>query len=155
MLHQIQAADPRDPALGLLMARHEADCTAQTPPESCHRLDPAGLATPDIAFFVGRSAGQPVSMGALKRLSATEGELKSMHVLTEWRGRGFSRLMLARLLAEASALGLVRVSLETGAQPVFAAARALYASAGFGECGPFGPYRPDPASVFMTRDLAR
>jgi len=151
--HVIESADPRDPALALLMARHEADCTAETPPESCHRLNPADLATPDIAFFVGYSDGVPVSMGALKRLNATEGELKSMHVLAEWRGQGLSRRMLDRLLEAARAQGLARVSLETGAQPIFAPARGLYAAAGFQPCGPFGSYRDDPASRFMTLAL--
>ena len=32
-------------------------------------------------------------------------------------------------------------------------ARALYASRGFTECGPFGTYVLDPNSVFMTRIL--
>ncbi len=152
--HVIAPAHPRDPAFALLMARHEADCTAETPLESCHRLNPADLATPDIAFFVGRSDGVPVSMGALKRLNAAEGEIKSMHVLAEWRGQGLSRRMLAHLLDAARAQGLSRVSLETGAQPIFAPARGLYAAAGFLPCGPFGSYRADPASAFMTLELS-
>ena len=32
----------------------------------------------------------------------------------------------------------------------FAPARALYARAGFTECGPFGDYRPSITSTFMT-----
>jgi putative acetyltransferase len=36
---------------------------------------------------------------------------------------------------------------------IIAAARALYASAGFLECPPFGDYRDDPNSVFMTLDI--
>jgi len=35
----------------------------------------------------------------------------------------------------------------------FAAARSLYASAGFGACGPFGDYIPSPNSTFMTLSL--
>ena len=35
----------------------------------------------------------------------------------------------------------------------FAPARALYAEAGFEECGPFGDYRPSPFSTFMTLSL--
>ena len=151
--HLIGPADPRAPDLALLMARHEADCTAETPRESCHRLDPAALAVPGITFLAGRIDGVPVSMGALKRLSGAEGELKSMHVLAEWRGRGLAREMLARLLDEASGAGLARLFLETGAQPIFAAARGLYSAAGFAPCPPFAGYRADPASRFMTRPL--
>jgi putative acetyltransferase len=50
-------------------------------------------------------------------------------------------------------MGYHRMSLETGAMPFFAPARALYARHGFVECPPFADYREDPNSVFMTRDL--
>ena len=59
----------------------------------------------------------------------------------------------AALVAEAQAGGLTRLSLETGAQDSFRAARALYAGAGFAECGPFEGYGADPNSVFMSRSL--
>ena len=57
-------------------------------------------------------------------------------------------------MAEARRRGYRRLSLETGSQPEFAPARALYARFGFVECGPFGDYRLDPCSTFMTRALA-
>ena len=47
----------------------------------------------------------------------------------------------------------MQVSLETGTPDFFAPARRLYARHGFSECGPFGTYRPDPASTFMTLRL--
>lgn len=47
----------------------------------------------------------------------------------------------------------MRLSLETGSDPFFAPARALYAKHGFVPCPPFGSYRPDPLSTFMTLDL--
>ncbi len=153
LTHTIAREDPRGAELALLMDRHAADCREECPPESCHRMDPADLARPDIAFFVGRVGGVPVSMGAVMNLGGAEGELKSMHVLAEWRGKGLSRQMLDHLLAEARAMGLRRVSLETGVQPNFTSARALYARSGFIECPPFGSYRPDPASCFMTLAL--
>ena len=111
------------------------------------------LDSPRITFLVMREAGEPVGMGALKRLSGSGGEIKSMHVLAERRGQGLSRLMLQALVAEARAGGMTRLSLETGAQDSFRAARALYAGAGFAECGPFEGYGADPNSVFMSRSL--
>ena len=39
--------------------------------------------------------------------------------------------------------------------PVFEAARTLYAGAGFTPCPPFGAYREDRHSVFMTLELTR
>ncbi|ABL69893.1 MULTISPECIES: GNAT family N-acetyltransferase [Paracoccus] len=139
--------------LALLFERHTADMHADTPPESIHMLPRSALVSPEIAFFVLREGGVPVGMGAVKRIAADHGEIKSMHVLAEARGRGHSRRMLDALIAHARSEGMARLSLETGVQPTFVAARGLYARAGFVESAPFGDYRPDPNSVFMTIDL--
>ncbi|SEO03584.1 putative acetyltransferase [Paracoccus alcaliphilus] len=139
--------------LALLFQRHNADMHADTPPESIHMIPREALVSPAIIFCVARLSGLPVAMGAIKRLDDRHGELKSMHVLTEYRGRGLSRLMLHHLIAEAKAAGLQRLSLETGIQPTFIAARQLYQREGFAECGPFADYGPDPNSVFMTRTI--
>lgn len=150
----IAQESPLGPDLALLMARHTADMHADTPPESIHMMDAGQLATPEIRFFVMRDNGAAVAMGAFKRISDTHAEIKSMHVLAEARGRGLSRAMLTHILEQAKAAGFARLSLETGVQPTFIAARALYLKAGFEECGPFEGYKPDPNSVFMTRTLA-
>ena len=142
------------PDLALLFQRHTADMHAETPPESIHMMDKGALAAPGIRFFVLRDAGVPLAMGAYKRIDATHAEIKSMHVLTEARGRGLSKTMLDHLVAAARADGIARLSLETGVQPTFVAARALYERAGFEDCPPFEGYVPDPNSVFMTKMLA-
>ena len=139
--------------LALLFDRHTAEMQAETPPESIHMLPRAVLVSPAITFLVSRVAGEPVAMGALKQIDPGHGELKSMHVLAEWRGRGLSRAILTHLMAHARDKAMTRVSLETGAQPGFVAARALYTRAGFTECPAFASYQPDPNSVFMTRAL--
>jgi putative acetyltransferase len=48
---------------------------------------------------------------------------------------------------------VTRLSLETGVQPTFIAARALYERAGYSICGPFEGYWDDPNSLFMTKSL--
>jgi putative acetyltransferase len=145
---------PLTPDLELLFQRHTADMHADTPPESIHMMDKGALASPGIRFFVLRDGGQALAMGAFKRIDAAHAEIKSMHVLHEARGRGLSKAMLEHLVTEAQADGFARLSLETGVQPTFVAARALYARAGFQECGPFEGYTLDPNSVFMTKVLA-
>lgn len=45
------------------------------------------------------------------------------------------------------------VLVATGALAAVEPARGLYAAAGFVECGPFGGYREDPNSVFMSVSL--
>jgi putative acetyltransferase len=150
----ITPESPLGADLGLLFARHTADMHADTPPESIHMMDASELAIPAVRFFVMRDIGMPVGMGAFKRIDATHAEIKSMHVLAEKRGRGLSKQMLDHLIAEARVDGIRRLSLETGVQPTFIAARALYAKAGFVECPPFEGYVEDPNSVFLTLDLA-
>ena len=144
---------PVQESLALLHQRHTQAMHADTPPESIHMLPADALAAPGIFFYVMRDAGAPVGMGAIKRLSGAHGEIKSMHVLIEQRGRGLARMMVEHLVTEARAAGLARLSLETGAQPSFVAARGLYAGLGFVECDPFEGYGPDPNSVFMTREI--
>lgn len=153
MTPTIALESPLAPDLGPLMQRHTADMHADTPPESIHMMDASQLASPGIWFFVMREEGVPIGMGAFKRIDATHAEIKSMHVLAEVRGRGLSRRMLEHLVDAARAEGFSRLSLETGVQPTFVAARALYANAGFVECPPFEGYVLDPNSVFMTRSL--
>jgi putative acetyltransferase len=137
-----------------LLQRHLDLMHASSPPESVHALDPAALDTPDVAFFTLREGDTVLCMGAVKRIDTGHAEIKSMHVVAEARGRGLARVMLDHLLAEAAHLGYTRLSLETGVEPVFAPARALYARAGFDYCGPFEGYSLDPNSVFMTKAIA-
>lgn len=144
---------PRTADLSLLFDRHTAAMHEDTPPESIHMMDAGELDHPDIVFFVMRDGDRPIGMGAIKRIDADHGELKSMHILAEDRGRGLARRMLDHLLTQAQAAGLNRLSLETGVQPSFAPARALYARAGFVECPPFEGYWNDPNSCFMTLRL--
>lgn len=150
----IQKESPTGADLALLFARHTADMHADTPLESIHMMDAADLAVPEVHFFVLRQAGEPIAMGAFKVFEPNHAEIKSMHVLIEHRGRGLSRVMLAHLVSAAQAAGVKRLSLETGSQASFTAARVLYEKAGFTECPPFGDYVLDPMSVFMTRTLA-
>ena len=150
---QIAYDDPRAPDVRALLDAHLAMTRAASPPEDVHALDVSGLLDPSVSFFSLRSGGEVLAVGALKRLSPSHAEVKSMHTAAAARGRGIARAMLAHLLAVARAEGLERVSLETGSTAVFAPARSLYASAGFVDCEPFGDYVRSPYSSFMTLEL--
>ena len=147
----VAAESPLHPDLDLLFARHQAHCHMDTPPESIHMMDRAALVSPEIAFLVLRDGDRPVAMGALKDLGDGKAELKSMHVLDEVRGRGLAGRLLDALIDTALDRQVQTLWLETGSQDSFAAARALYLRAGFKVCGPFGAYRVDPNSVYMTK----
>lgn len=126
---------------------------AATPPEHAFALDVDGLLDPAVSFFSFRADGELLGVGAIKRLDAEHGEIKSMHTAQAARGRGVGRAMLSHLLGVARARGYGRVSLETGTMAEFAPARALYSSAGFIACGPFGDYQPSPDNCFMMLPL--
>ncbi|MFG5408782.1 GNAT family N-acetyltransferase [Piscinibacter sakaiensis] len=151
MALRIEIDDLSRPAVQALLQEHLADMHAQSPPESVHALDLDRLRHPDITFWSVWDGDELVGCGAVKRLDATHGELKSMRTPRARRRRGAGRAILAHAIAEAR--GWTRLSLETGTQPGFVPARTLYAQAGFVECGPFGDYREDPHSVFMTLAL--
>ena len=143
------AVSPTDPRILPLIETHLTLMRASSPACSVHAME-AGELEVGTLFFAIFDGEAPVAMGALKPVEPGHGELKSMHVREGFRGKGLAKLMLVRLLHEAKAQGMHRVSLETGSQPVFAPARAFYAKHGFEECDPFAGYVEDPASCFMT-----
>jgi len=147
--------DPRAADVRELLGHHLTFAHRHTPPENVHALDLTGLLDPSVTFFSYRVSGTLLGVGALKELDERHGEVKSMHTAQEARGRGIGRALLAHLLAVARERGYLRISLETGTMPAFAAARALYASAGFTPCGPFGDYTTSPSNTWMTLALSR
>jgi putative acetyltransferase len=143
-----------DPLVIALLQAHLTRARAETARGSAHALDLSGLRSPEVTFWSAWEGKALVGVGALKRLSADHGEVKSMHTAAVARGRGVGSAMLRQIIAAARARGMSRLSLETGSWAYFTSARALYARHGFVECGPFGEYREDPNSVFMTLALA-
>ncbi len=142
-----------DPRVVELLGVHLARARAETARGSAHALDLTGLRSPDVAFWSAWDGDALLGVAALRRLTADHGEVKSMHTAESARRRGVGAALLAHVIAEARARGISRLSLETGSWAYFAPARALYARHGFVECGPFGDYRADPNSVFMTLAL--
>lgn len=143
-----------DAGADALLSAHFDLMRAQSPAESCHVMTADDLRASGACVYLGLDAsGEALAIGALKPLGARAAELKSMHCRQDRRGQGLGRALLSHLLAEARAADLQTLWLETGATAPFAAARALYASAGFTACPPFGDYTEDPLSVFMTRAL--
>lgn len=142
-----------DAEIEAILNRHFALMRSQSPEESCHVMKPRALFDSGAHVFVWREGGRVLGIGALKPFQAKHGELKSMHTLSETRGRGIGAAILTRLIDEARGQGLTRLSLETGSFEAFEPARRLYQRFGFTECPPFGDYTMDPLSTFMTRAL--
>jgi putative acetyltransferase len=150
---QIVPGDLDDPRVLALLDYHVRTAREATAPGSAHALDVAALRAPQVSFWAVWSDTELLGVGALKRLAADHGEIKSMHTTAGARRQGVGALMLRHLIAEARRTGMTRVSLETGSWAYFEPARALYRRYGFRECPPFADYRPDPNSTFMTLEL--
>ena len=147
----IALESPRPDAVRRLVRDLDAYLAALYPAESNHLLDVDALAAPDVRFFVARRAGDPIGCGALRIDRAGYGEIKRMFVTPAARGCSLGRRLLDAVEAEARAAGLGWLRLETGIhQPE---ALGLYRAAGYVARGPFGPYGPDPLSVFMEKAL--
>lgn len=102
---------------------------------------------------MARDGSDLVGIVALARISAQHEELKSMRTAPQRRGQGIASQLLLHALDDAKRRDVTRISLETGSMEFFAPARALYRKHGFTECGPFGSYRQDPNSTFMTTPI--
>lgn len=136
-----------------LLAEHLRNMYELSPPCSVHALDLDGLRQPEVTFWSVWSDGRLLGCGALKELDRLHGEVKSMRTVATQRRRGVGRAMLEHIIAEARARSYTQLSLETGSMEAFAPARRLYESFGFTYCAPFGDYKEDPNSVFMTRTV--
>ena len=142
-----------DARVQALLAHHFKTARGETASGSAHALDLSGLKSPDIHFLVRMGGDYVIAIGALKRLSESHGEIKSMHTDQAHRRKGAGSAMLRHIIARARAMGLSRLSLETGSWPYFVPAREFYRRHGFVECAPFGSYISDPNSVFMTLEI--
>ncbi|MEY2855599.1 MAG: hypothetical protein RL030_2731 [Pseudomonadota bacterium] len=147
---QIAIEDPGTLDVRGLLEEHLRDMHTHSPPESVHALDVRKLQQPDITFWTVRDGAVLLGCGALKQLDRSHGEIKSMRTPTSLRRQGAGRAMLTHIIAVARGRGYERLSLETGSMEAFLPAQQLYQHYGFTYCGPFGDYRSDPNSLFMT-----
>lgn len=146
-------ADFTDPALAAFLSAHLADMEPTAPPESRHALDLGALQRDGVRLWIAHAGDELVGTVALADLEPGHAELKSMRTAPTHRGQGVASRLLAHALEDARRRGTTRISLETGSSDFFAAARALYRRAGFIDSAPFGEYREDPHSVYLTKSL--
>jgi len=151
MALDIRADDLTGEAVLALLACHLDLMRSTSPPEHVHALDLDGLRAPEVSAWTAWHDDTLVGCAALKALGNSHGEIKSMHVASEARGKGVGAALLRHILDEASRRSLTRLSLETGSTSHFAPARALYGVYGFENCGPFADYERSKHSTFMTR----
>jgi putative acetyltransferase len=123
-------------------------------PDKVFAFDASKLRAPDVTFWTAWQDDLLLGCAALKELSSTEGEIKSMRTPSVRRRIGTGRALLKHIIGVAHARAYQTLYLETGCHRAFAPAQTLYRSAGFAVCGPFGSYRENGNSVFMSLRLA-
>jgi putative acetyltransferase len=150
---EIRVDDLTSPEVIALLEEHLRCMALASPPESRHALDVEGLRQPGITFWSMWDGNNLAGCAALKELDERHGEIKSMRTAYEYQRQGVASRLLKHLTEEAKGRGYRRLSLETGSMEYFEPARILYARFGFSPCAPFGSYREDPNSMFMSKEL--
>nr|WP_297462064.1 GNAT family N-acetyltransferase [uncultured Halomonas sp.] len=147
----IRVDNLESPEVLALLHEHLSSMEVTAPAESRHALNLNGLRDSNIIFWSMWDGPNLLGFGALKHLTDSHAEIKSMRTAASHLRQGAATRMLQHIIQEATARGYSRLSLETGSMDFFEAARHLYASFGFVPCPPFGNYKPDPNSVFLTK----
>ncbi|MFD5316205.1 GNAT family N-acetyltransferase [Streptomyces sp. NPDC127098] len=126
-------------------------------------LDPEMFVSPRGLYLLAYDErDRPIATGGWRSQDAAseegyadgDAEIKRMFVVREARGRGLSRIILARLEEDARAAGRKRMVLETGTEQPEAI--ALYRSAGYvlvPDAEKFGLYRASDNSRCFVKPL--
>ncbi len=150
---EIRAGDFDDPQVQALLTFHLKSMLEASPPGTAFALDWSGLQTPDITFETAWDDETLLGCGAIRELSPTHGELKSMRTHPDHLRKGVGQRILDHLLDLARARGYQKVSLETGTDGPFIPALELYKRYGFQKGETFAGYPPSDFNQFYHLDL--
>lgn len=149
----IRTDDLSHPSTRALLALHLRGMQANSPAESVFALDLSGLQQPNISIWTAWRDGDAIGVAALRRLDGRQGELKSMRTHPDHLRQGVAAALLERVIAEARAEGLTRLSLETGSGDAFEPALAFYRRRGFTNGEAFGDYEASAFNQFLHLHL--
>ncbi len=136
-----------------LLALHLAGMHESSPPGHVFALDLSGLQAPGITVWSAWDGDRIAGIGALKRMSRGQAEIKSMRTHPDHLRRGVAARLLRHIIAEARTEGIARLSLETGSGPAFDPALALYRAHGFVTGPAFGDYEATDFNQFLHLEL--
>ncbi len=147
----IRPEDPRQSDVQALLGQSDDYLQALYPAESNHLVSADVLATQRAVFLAARRNGKLLGSIAFLIIAPGHAEMKRMFVRAEVRGIGLGRRLLNALEEIARHRRITRISLETGIKQ--SEAIGLYRASGYQDCPPFGDYKDDPLSLFMTKSL--
>jgi putative acetyltransferase len=151
---RIKPDDLSRPQVLALLEEHLRNMYELSPPGKVFAFDANQLKATDVTFWTAWEGEVLMGCAALKELSATQGEVKSMRTPAALRRTGAGRALLRHIVEIARARGYTSLFVETGSHAAFQPAQTLYRSEGFELCGPFGQYRDNGNSVFMSLPLS-
>ena len=136
-----------------LLQYHFSELKSVSPKGSKHVLDIYGLMNESIRFWSLWEDNKLIGCGALKFLTKTHGEFKSIRVSNEFRKKGYGKKVIDYLISKSKQLGIKELSVETGAGNFFLPARNLFINRGFKPCKPFAHYKEDPNSCYYSLNI--
>ena len=107
----IEIDDLSRPQVHRLLEEHLANMHELSPPEQVFALDLNELRAPGITFWTVWDEQTLLGCGALKELSPTHGEIKSMRTPGMAFSKGSGRAVLDHIISVARQRGFTRVSL--------------------------------------------
>ena len=113
--YQIEASSDIGQEISEYVAEHIQDFTSLKPPNG-------------IVYLLEHK-GSIVGMGAIKKLKHNVGEIKRMYIRPHWRGRGYGKQLLNKLLEKGKEFGFSTLRLETSR--FMSGAQHIYKSRGF------------------------
>jgi len=148
---EVAVESPLTEDMRAMIGELNAILCALTPDDANYSMSAEEMAGPETTVFVARVNGKAAACGALHRHEGGIGELKRFYSRPDFRGQGLAQQILEHVVRRAAKDGFDRLVLETGHN--YEAARRLYETAGFKECGPVLDYPDSPYSVFYSRPL--
>ncbi len=145
----IQIDDLSGQAIQDLLAFHQADALAKSPPGSSYALDLSGLIKPDVTVWTAWRGDALAGCVALKEMSPKQAELKSMRTAPDFVRRGVAAALLNCVITVAKARGYQTLCLETGTNDAYAPAVALYVKHGFVSGPVYGDYVESPDNQYF------
>lgn len=105
---------------------------------------------PEAALFVAREEDIPVGCVGWRRKGSEAAEIKRLFVQPTFRGRGFGRALVEKVMLDIADRGFSRIVLETAEH--WPAALAMYRELGFCRCPPYA--QPGLSnSIFLSRKI--
>tara|TARA_B100001093_G_C26253588_1_gene769642 strand:- start:111 stop:578 length:468 start_codon:yes stop_codon:yes gene_type:complete len=141
------------PEVNELLTKHFIELKTASPEGSAHVLSITGLKISSIKFWSLWQNEKLFGCGALKFIDKEHGEFKSIRIHDNFRNQGNGTKVVNHLINEAKKLNIKKLSIETGSGKFFEPARKLFKSCDFKPCEPFGHYKKDINSIFLTKLL--